>query len=1042
MIRLLLSLLILLPAPAFADEARLSVVVFEGGQPLAGVALEIDGNELVRSDRDGAAQARLPSGERRLLLRRGSEAVLSLDLSVVENESLQLIVTLRADAGPEYLLESSHGGSLSSAQVQAALPGVPGMLRGRVTSVEDGSPVRGARIFVSGTPLDITSDEDGAFSASIPEGSYALSVIANDFATLTIDGIVIEGAAETVRDIELSPAGLELPEFIVLEPYIEGSLAAFVEERRTSSAVTDILGAEQISRAGDSDAAGALRRVTGLTLVDGKFIYVRGLGERYSSVIVNGASIPSPDPTRRVIPLDLFPTDILQGVVIQKTFSPEMPGEFGGGTIQLRTRTFPDEFLLRVGVSGTWADGTSLSDGLRYDGGNRDWTGRDRSTRILPPILAEQLQGGRPVGGTSSELASFGQALTAASSYGVREDSLTPNAGLNAALGNSWAFGEQWRAGFIASLRYNHTWDNRRDERRTTYATSNQGLEATDQLEYDTTDRGIEGSAFLSGGVEFADSHRVRATSMLLRQTRDRVQVRTGIEDNQTLQRYVLEWEENSLLSHQLNGEHDLQELLPWLGIGVDWSYTDAKARRYAPNTRQYRLDDDAGTGRFRLSQRSDSNSQSFADLDDDSQQWTLAVERPFALGESSSLRLSVGTSRLQRERDSDVRRFGFRIPGLPASQLEFFFLPIDEQLRPENIGPNGFVFRDGTRGTDAYRAEQTLDAHYFNFDLNLFDRLRLVAGVRREDFVQDVNTFNVFNPNVSIRSLLESKDTLPAFAATWWISESQQLRLGYGRTVSRPDFREVTQDSPFVDPLLDILTIGNPELLDTGIKHLDLRWETYFSPTESLSVALFRKDFENPIEQVQRAGSGTLLSFENALAATSQGIEIDVFKQLGFLDRWLADRAWSNRLRLDRPTWSNFFVAANYARIDSDIQLDPERNQFQTNDERPMQGQSPYVANLQFGYQDPEATREVTLLYNVFGRRIVNVGVQGQPDVYEEPFRQLDLVYNQKWRHGLTFKVRLRNLLDSEARFTQGDLPTRLYRKGREVSLGVDWSF
>ncbi|PKM09551.1 MAG: TonB-dependent receptor, partial [Gammaproteobacteria bacterium HGW-Gammaproteobacteria-7] len=184
--------------------------------------------------------------------------------------------------------------------------GPPGELSGRVVSAEDGAPVAGARVFVSGTPLDVVTDADGRYRVAIQPGSYAISVIAPRFGAQTLAEVPIASGQQTERNVELTPAGLELPEFVVLEPFIEGSLAAFVEERRSSSAVTDILGAEQISRAGDSDAAGALKRVTGLTLVDGKFVFVRGLGERYSSVLFNGAQIPSPDPTRRVVPLDLF----------------------------------------------------------------------------------------------------------------------------------------------------------------------------------------------------------------------------------------------------------------------------------------------------------------------------------------------------------------------------------------------------------------------------------------------------------------------------------------------------------------------------------------------------------------------------------------------------------------------------------------------------------------------------------------------------------------------------------------------------------------
>ncbi|MDW8478791.1 MAG: TonB-dependent receptor [Xanthomonadales bacterium] len=1040
---LLLIALLALPAAA-GEAARLELTVFRESAPLAGAVVAVDGAEVGRVAEDGALVLSLPEGSRALRVSHGA-LVFERVLELRRGDNLALILTFREDGSVEVLAERAGGAApLPAAEAPAA---EPGRLAGRIVSVQDGRPVAGARIFVAGTPLDLSTDAEGRFEVALAPGRYTISVVAGGFAALTRENLEVRAGERSELALELVPAGLELPEFVVLEPYIEGSLAAFVEERRSSAAVMEVLSAAQISRAGDSDAAGALRRVTGLTLVDGKFVYVRGLGERYSSVLVNGHPIPSPDPSRRVVPLDFFPTDIVSGVLIQKSYSPEMPGEFGGGSIQLRTRSFPEGPLLRLALRLGGAQGTVGEEGLRYRGASRDWTGRDRSLRVLPASLAAVSSGGRPVTGTPQQLQALGRDLVAASSYGTFPDRLSPDAGVVGAIGNSFGFADGWRTGVLLAFRFQHGWENRDGELFRAYRISDLGAEPDDDLIIRTTDREVEGSAFLNAGMERERFGRLELTSMLLRQTQDRTQMREGQQDNQNLRRFKLEWEENALLSHQLRGEHDLGELWPWLGIELDWQVSKARASRFAPNTREYRLDDDAGIGRYRLSSRADSNGQSFAYLRDDSWIRSLDLARGFEPFAGIGLRLSAGLLAIDRERDADVRRYSFRLPRLPASQLEFFFRPIDQQLRPENIGPDGFVLRDDTRGTDAYRAEQRNDARYLNVDLKFGDVVRLVMGLREEDFVQQVDTFNIFNPNIRIRSLIERKDRLPAASLTWWFAGDQQLRASFGRTVSRPDFREVTQDSPFVDPILDIITIGNPALVDTRIRHYDLRWERYFSPTESLSVALFRKEFENPIEKVQRAGSGTLLSFENALSAVSQGVELDLYKQLGFIGRFGEGRRWFERLRLDRLPWSDLFLGLNYARIESDIRLDPERNQFQTNDQRPMQGQSPYVANLQFGFADAEGTTEATLLYNVFGRRIANVGVQGAEDVYEEPFRQLDFVFNRKLGAGFALKLRLRNLLDDEVRYNQRDavtgvqLPVRRYRKGRELSIGLDWT-
>ncbi len=1021
MIRFLLSFLILLSAPALADQARISVVVFEGGQPLADVALEIDGEETARSDRDGAAQAPLLPGERQLLLRRGSTQVLSLDLSVVENESLQLIVTLRDEAEPEYLLESSHAGILSSAQVQAALPGVPGILRGRITSVEDGSPVRGARIFVSGTPLDIVSGDDGTFSASIPEGSYALSVIANDYATLTVDGIVIEGEAETIRDIELSPAGLELPEFIVLEPYVEGSLAAFVEERRTSSAVTDILGAEQISRAGDSDAAGALKRVTGLTLVDGKFIFVRGLGERYSSVVLNGASIPSPDQTRRVVPLDLFPTEVLSGIVVQKTYSADMPGEFGGGTIQLRTRGMPEEFSFRIQASAGYSDGTTGKEGLRYDGGSRDYLGRDDGSRAAPPGLI-----GQPLPPVrSEENAVIGRAL-AAGGYAIDQRSLGPNSGLVVSVGDSFRFGENQdvRLGYIGSLSYSHGWDTREQNRRLLTVLGDGSLDEIGNLDRVRTDRSIDSGLFLTLGAEIGEHHQLSGTVLRLGQTTDQTQVSTGVSTGGNFeQRSVLEWIENVLTTRQIGGEHSLVSLG---NLAATWQYTTSTATRESPNSRDYRFQQvDFPVQGFIFEQIE----QRYDDLVDDVDEVQVGFKLPIDLGERRELLLQAGAGQLDRERASNIYRFRFR-GTRPAG-----ILTAEEIFTAENIGPDGLFLQTSGTNTDFYTALQELDSQFLSADLSWGD-WRVYLGARRESNLQQVRSFNPFTPNPTEElGEIEQSDILPSLALTWAYSDKAQVRFGVSETVSRPDFRELSR-APFTDPVLDLVVFGNPNLEQASIRNVDLRWEYYFSATESLSVALFQKKFTSPIELVRVPGTGELATLENAEGASNRGIEIDYYSNLGGLGEF---RFMPARLR-ELP-WGDVFFGANYARIESNIDLGEDTNIIQTNRDRALQGQSPYVANLSLAYLPEDGNIEATLSYNVFGKRISEVGVLGLPDVIEEPFPQLD--FNLRgalpWP-GWRYRVRVRNILDPASEFSQGDEVLRTSSRGRDLSVGVEW--
>lgn len=1034
---------------AESDSARVAVFVFSDGRPLAGVRVRANAVEAGLTNANGAARLRVPAGLGRIELHYEDSLLLDVVLTWSPGELAELIVTANSNQPPRYSLESSHQAQLSQAPEPLDVQD-PGRLAGRITSVEDGSPVVGARIFVAGTPVDLQTDAEGRFELELSPGRYAISIIAARFAAQTLDGIEIVTGQTTERDIELSPAGLELPEFVVLEPFVEGSLASFVEERRTSAAVTDILGAEQISRAGDSDAAGALRRVTGLTLVDGKFIYVRGLGERYSSVLLNGAQIPSPDPTRRVVPLDLFPTEILSGVVVQKTYSPDMPGEFGGGTVGLRTRGFPEAPLFRVAASLGASDGTTFEDGFSYRGGRRDWTGRDDGSRRLPATLDQIRREGRflrqrspanPQGLTPDEIQQVGREV--AGVYNLDSTQVVPDSSLSLGGGTRWQLGDDWTLGFLGSARHSRKFDTRTEERNFFVATAS-GLELRDSTRLERTNTDIDVSGFFTAGASYGERHALRSTLLFLRQTSDTARLVTGRVDNQDLERYRLEWIENLLRAQQLSGEHSL----PWFvdRARFEWLGTRAYAQRYAPNTRDYRINI-SPEGIRELSLFGESNISSWSQLDDASRSYDLKLDLPFRVGGRVDGKLQLFHGQLERERDSFIRRYQFssRFPNTPAGIAERTAVirrpTMEDIINAGTIRPNGFILQEVTQPTDNYFAEQELAYRGLAIDVNLFERLRLNLGLREEDNFQEVVTFSVTNPNDRSIGLIDEVSRLPAAAATWQLDARQQLRLGYSQTLSRPDFRELTS-APYVDPILDLITFGNPNLVTAEIKNYDLRWEYYFSEIESVSVALFRKSFTNPIEKQLLPGSGSiLLTLANADAATNQGIEFDIYKQAGFVGRWLDARPWSSRLWLDRVPWPDVYLSANYAWIKSEIQLNPLTSGFNTNLERPLEGQSPYVINLQLGYIHPDGLREFAVLYNLFGERIVQVGVDGQPDTYEQPAGQLDFTYRQRFGRGWSARLRLRNLLDPRVEFRQGDGVLREYKRGREIGISVEWS-
>jgi len=1035
----------LLVSLAVAQQAGLTLYVFKKGLPVTNIEVLVDGIVTGWTDQQGVVIFNVPSGLHSLELREQDLVVLDQQIIAHEGEVSQWIVNITRGLSALTDVESSNLEAIVAIGPEQSGPGTtasPGILTGKLTDVEDGSPVDGARIFISGQSRDIRSQADGTFKVELKSGKYSVSVLHSGFNTITRDDVEVSPDGQILLELELTPSGSELAEFVVIEPYIAGSLASVLEERRTDVAVANILGAEQMSRAGDSDAAGALLRVTGLTLVDGRYIYIRGLGERYSSTLLNGANVPSPDSTRRVVPLDLFPTAIIDSIAVQKGYTSNLPGEFGGGSVEIRTRGVPQESFFNIEFSLGYRQGTTFDDGLRYRGGSYDWTGYDSGIRAESKELKDATADGMQLkpynrftgeGYTPEQLKVVGDSLPVI--YDVVPKKIGPNVGFSAAGGYVNELKNGWRLGFMAAGNYKDDWLTI-TQQRTDYINSGGGnLEAENDYTYNLTGRSIDLSGFFTIGLEAGDNHKFSYNWMLLRNTTDKAEIQQGHNkdaDGGDVKFTELEWIERQMVANQLLGEHILTALG---GLKLNWQYTQAKASSDAPDTRRYRYDPNTLTPNeddFIFSIRNDSNQRRWSELEDDSTSWNMDFQQPLNFFDKVDMALLLGISKVDKSRDSTIRRFSFKSRGSVSGNRELREnLSVEDIIFDETILPNGWQLEEVTIATDAYTADQNIDAWYMGLDLNFGETLRVASGFRDESSKQSVSTFNLFDPDRNpVESDLETNDIFPYFTGTWFHGENQ-VRFGYAKTINRPDFKELSE-SLYKDPILDRLVKGNPNLIPAYIKHYDLRWDYYFSPGEFVSLGVFYKKFKDPIESVILASADSdLTSFDNAAAADNFGIEFELYKTLDFMgDLW----GWG-------PAWENLYINTNYALIDSEITLNDKNSDIQTSNQRPLQGQSPYVLNFQLGYDDDERDIHTALLYNVFGKRIVDVGVNGAPDIYEQPRPSLDFVYSQGFGNW-TLKAKLKNLLDPDIELTQGKETTRITHIGREFKLAVEYEF
>jgi len=803
------------------------------------------------------------------------------------------------------------------------------------------------------------------------------------------------------------------------------------DEKRATSSVANVVGEQQFTRSGDSNIAEGLKRIAGLSTVDGKFVYVRGLGERYSTTLLNGAILPSPEPINRVVPMDMFPTGVLDSVLVQKTYSAQFPSQFGGGVLQLRTKKSTDEAFWTVTSAVGFTPSENFDTGLTMPGGDTDFLGVDDGFRDIPQPLLEATAGDTQLrrfssflgeGYTPEELEVIGQSLR--NQYEPTVEDLPANYDLATSFGNFHDIGSSGaKINYFGAVDYSNSWNTDRVERNTwkTSSTSEGGLDIDDDQDVIGTTNNINISGIFTVGLDLNINHNIRLTSSVLRLTDNRITQAVGeLAAEDFVRINEIEWIERELQSNQLQGDHFFPEFNE---LAINWRVSDISANRDAPDTRRYRYDlVNEGGDTFRFSTRSDGNVRRFETLEDNASDFGLDLSMTFYGGLNSVITTQAGYMMTDKDRDSEIRRFTFFDQGSLSRDEDLLTQPLENILSNQNISPDGFELREITRPTDNYVAVNESEAFYVQGEVNFDERLRLSAGLRNETFDQSVQTFDLFRPDDVVQGGQSTDDLLPALSATF-INYNHQFRLAYSETLSRPDFRELSP-AAFTNPISGREVVGNPELEVTGITNYDFRWEWYLGFEDYLSFGLFFKEFDKPIEATIQPGPAQRQTFANAESGENRGAEFEVFKRLDFLG----------------GRWEDFYFQGNVSFIDSQVQIKEEDRGILTNSDRPLQGQSDWLLNAQFGYE-PISGVTATVLYHYFGARIAEVGVNGAPDLIQEPFGELNMIYihelNDRWR--ITAKAK--NIMDESADVTQGPFIATSLHRGRQFSLQVDWA-
>jgi hypothetical protein len=899
------------------------------------------------------------------------------------------------------------------AQTTEAAPVATGVV-GRVTDSVSHSPIADAQVrVVGGDGTVVLTDLDGRFELPASPGVRTVRVFAGLHLPVRVENVLVRPGRTarievTLESREVGPA----QEAIVAGRADTGTAATVLEQRRQSAAVSDGVSAQEIARSPDTTASDSIRRVVGVSLRDQNFVVVRGLGGRYVNALLNGAPLPPTDPDQPGVQLDLFPASLLNSLTLNKTFTSDMPGDFAGGSLSLTTRDFPQRLLLQLSVSAGADTNTHTGRVLGARGGGLDALGFDDGTRALPASVPPVFLRPGSHGLSADDIAAV--ARTFENHWSVQRVLPRPNLSGSVTVGNTLRLRGR-PLGFLFSFSYGNTL-RRADETIRSLRISDGTLGVRETLEQESATRSVLWGALANLSFSPAEHHSLSLIGLWNQSSDDEVRVRSGYNETAgvELSARQLRLVERSLFFAQLLGDH--QELPG--RARVQWQLFGSHGQRSEPDNRTLTYQRDPMG--YRIAAGEGSVGRLFSELGSREVGGRLDVTVPI-----SRLTLRGGAMVRLSDRSFQTRRFTYENAGLPA---ESAFLGPEQFFAPENLRAGGLEFQERTTPTDSYAWASQSYAPYLRLDLSTArDRLRFVLGARFESFHQSLDPNPPFQLGANSPSRYVDRtddDVLPSAAVVWALSPRMNLRGAYGGTVARPLVRELAPIN-YEDFIRNRSIVGNPSLQRTFVHNADVRWEWFPTPGEVLAVSLFAKEFESPIEPQVRDNDGNL-SFVNAAGARNLGAEIE------------------GRINLGRiaPSLRSFVLGANLALIHSSVRLGPDQQGKATNAERPLAGQSPYLANVTLGWQPQGGRVSAFVYYNLFGPRIEEVGIRGFPDVYVRPVHQLDATVSWELRPGLTLRVIGRNLAYQPKELEQGGFVLRAPQAATSVTLRLAWTY
>lgn len=902
-------------------------------------------------------------------------------------------------------------------------------ISGKVVN-DKNEPIPGASVLIESTKKIVTANVEGTFTLILDKGKkYSITVSSTGYNSKTIDEVEANGADDALV-VVLTPKVTSGENIVIRSTRKQESTVALLTFQRNNTSLASGLAADFIRRTPDKNTGEVLKRVSGASIQDNRFVVVRGLSDRYNSAMLNSALLPSSEPDKKAFSFDLFPAALIDNIVINKTATPEFTGEFSGGLVQVNTRDIPTKNMISVGFGLGYNSQSTFKDFTSNPRNQYDWLGFDNGIRNLPDSFPATAQAYRALGkdaaGINKQLELT--KLFRGDVYQTQTTTAAPIKNFNLTYAQTHRFKNGGQLGTLLAVNYRNAMLVYNVARAFYEANGNEVFNYNDvQNRYQTNLGAVANISYVKG------KSKISFKNLFNQLYDDNYYTRSGYNTNRLndIQFYSSYLNQRSLYSSQLEGEHQLSKKgvrFKWNGnASYNWkTQPDLRSALYARriNTNEkFEIDPD-DTRRF------------YSDLKDYSFGGGGQLVVPMNWGGKEKQTLKIGGSNLVRIRDFRSRIFRYNITNFNSFVAANSYKPVESAFLADNIGTNGYVLEEFTNNQDKYFGVSVLNAAYAMLD-NKFGDFRFIWGLRAENF-QQLLTSKTQTGKRSVR-LTEKWDLLPSLNVVLNVGDKQNIRLSGSRTVARPEFREIAEFA-FFDYEMNYGVKGDTALRRSSILNYDLRYELYPKAGEAITLGAFLKDFTDPIEfrldPASNADSRRYF-YQNALSARTVGFEIEVRKGLDFIT----------------PAFKNLSFFGNYTYLRSQVRFnDLSAGNKEVKADRPLQGQSPYLINA--GLQFNSKVFNASVLYNRIGERLALVGNQEFPNVYERPRNQLDIQLSKKVMGDRgEFKINFADILnnafyfyenlDASTTFNKGvDRMFNNYKPGSTITVGFTYDF